>query len=134
MNGVDAVALATGNDWRALESAAHAYAAREGQYKALTHWYKGDNGDLVGEINMPMKVGTVGGSLETNPTVRINHRLLGSPNATELAGIMGTVGLAQNFAALRSLSTDGIQQNHMTLHARSVVSSASVPDLSLIHI
>lgn len=128
MNGVDAVALATGNDWRALESAAHAYAAREGQYKALTRWYKGDNGDLVGEIDMPMKVGTVGGSLETNPTVRINHRLLGSPNATELASVMGTVGLAQNFAALRSLSTDGIQQNHMTLHARSVVSSAGVPD------
>ncbi len=128
MNGVDAVALATGNDWRALEAAAHAYAAREGQYKALTRWYKGDNGDLVGEIKMPMKVGTVGGSLETNPTVRINHRLLGTPNATELAGVMGTVGLAQNFAALRSLSTDGIQQNHMTLHARSVVSSAGVPD------
>ena len=128
MNGVDAVALATGNDWRALESAAHAYAAREGRYKGLTRWYRGDNGDLVGEIKMPMKVGTVGGSLETNPTVRINHRLLGSPNATELAAVMGTVGLAQNFAALRSLSTDGIQQNHMTLHARSVVSSAGVPD------
>ena len=128
MNGVDAVALATGNDWRAIEAAAHAYAARSGRYQALTRWYTGDEGELVGEIDIPMKVGTVGGSLETNPTVRINHRLLGSPNATELAGVMGTVGLAQNFAALRALSTDGIQQNHMTLHARSVASTAGVPE------
>ena len=127
MNGVDAVALATGNDWRAIEAAAHAYAARSGRYQALTRWYKNDAGDLVGEIDIPMKVGTVGGSLETNPSVRINHRLLGLPNATELAGIMGVVGLAQNFAALRALSTDGIQQNHMTLHARSVASTADVP-------
>ena len=85
-------------------------------------------GDLVGEIEIPMKVGTVGGSLETNPSVRINHRLLGSPNAVELAAVMATVGLAQNFAALRALSTDGIQQNHMTLHARSVASVANVPE------
>ena len=127
MNGVDAVALATGNDWRAIEAAAHAYAARSGRYQALTRWYKNNRGDLVGEIDIPMKVGTVGGSLETNPSVRINHRLLGLPSATELAGIMGVVGLAQNFAALRALSTDGIQQNHMTLHARSVASSANVP-------
>ena len=82
----------------------------------------------MGEIQIPMKVGTVGGSLETNPSVRINHRLLGSPSATELACVMGTVGLAQNFAALRALSTDGIQQNHMTLHARSVASSANVAE------
>ncbi|NOX52606.1 MAG: hydroxymethylglutaryl-CoA reductase, degradative [Gammaproteobacteria bacterium] len=128
MNGVDAVAIATGNDWRAIEAAAHAYAARSGQYRALTRWYKNDNGDLVGEIDMPMKVGTVGGSLQSNPSVRINHRLLGSPNATELAGIMGTIGLAQNFAALRALSTNGIQQNHMNLHARSVAGAAEVPE------
>lgn len=128
MNGVDAVAIATGNDWRAIEAAAHAYAARDGQYRGLTRWYRGEAGELVGEINIPMKVGTVGGSLETNPSVRINHRLLGSPSAPELAGIMAVVGLAQNFAALRALSTDGIQQNHMTLHARSVASSAGVPD------
>jgi hydroxymethylglutaryl-CoA reductase len=128
MNGVDAVAIATGNDWRAIEAAAHAYAARSGRYQGLTRWYKNDAGDLVGEIEIPMKVGTVGGSLETNPSVRINHRLLGSPNATELAAIMGTVGLAQNFAALRALSTNGIQQNHMNLHARSVASSAGVPE------
>jgi hydroxymethylglutaryl-CoA reductase len=128
MNGVDAVAIATGNDWRAIEAAAHAYAARDGRYRALTRWYKGEEGELVGEIEIPMKVGTVGGSLETNPSVRINHRLLGSPNATELAEIMATVGLAQNFAALRALSTDGIQQNHMTLHARSVASTANIPE------
>jgi hydroxymethylglutaryl-CoA reductase len=128
MNGIDAVAIATGNDWRAIEAAAHAYAARSGRYRALTRWYRHDSGDLVGEIEVPMKVGTVGGSLETNPSVRINHRLLGSPGARELAGIMAAVGLAQNFAALRALSTDGIQQNHMTLHARSVASSANVPD------
>ena len=127
MNGVDAVALATGNDWRAIEAAAHAYAARSGRYQALTRWHKRETGYLVGEIAIPMKVGTVGGSLETNPSVRINHRLLGSPDASELAGIMGVIGLAQNFAALRALSTDGIQQNHMNLHARSVA-------LSLIHI
>ena len=128
MNGVDAVALATGNDWRAIEAAAHAYAARSGRYQGLTKWYRGDDGELVGEIEIPMKVGTVGGSLETNPSVKINHRLLGSPNATELAAIMGTIGLAQNFAALRSLSTNGIQQNHMKLHARSVASSAGVSE------
>ena len=128
MNGVDSVAIATGNDWRAIESAAHAYAARDGRYRSLTRWYADDNGDLIGEIKIPMKVGTVGGSLETNPSVRINHRLLGSPSATELAGIMAVVGLAQNFAALRALSTDGIQQGHMTLHARSVASTANVPE------
>ena len=127
MNGVDAVAIATGNDFRAIEAAAHAYAARDGSYRGLTHWRKDDDGALVGAIEMPMKVGTVGGSLETNPTVRLNHRLLGSPNAAELAAVMGAVGLAQNYAALRSLATAGIQQNHMTLHARSVASAAGVP-------
>ena len=128
MNGIDAVAIATGNDWRAIEASAHAYAARSGRYRALTRWYADENGDLIGEIEIPMKVGTVGGSLETNPSVRINHRLLGTPNAPELAGIIAAIGLAQNFAALRALSTDGIQQNHMTLHARSVASTASVPE------
>lgn len=128
MNGIDAVAIATGNDWRAIEAAAHAFAARTGRYRALTRWYKDVTGDLIGELEIPMKVGTVGGSLEINPSVRINHRLLGSPDARELAGIMAATGLAQNFAALRALSTDGIQQNHMTLHARSVASSAGATD------
>ncbi|MCY3810237.1 MAG: hydroxymethylglutaryl-CoA reductase, degradative [Gammaproteobacteria bacterium] len=128
MNGVDAVAIATGNDFRAIEASAHAFAARSGQYRALTRWYANEDGDLVGSLEMPMKVGTVGGSLETNPTVRLNHRLLGNPDAAQLAAVMGAVGLAQNYAALRSLSTAGIQQNHMTLHARSVASAAGVPD------
>lgn len=127
MNGIDAVALATGNDFRAIEAAAHAYAASGGRYRALTSWTKAANGALSGSLTMPLKVGTVGGSLQTNPTVAINHRMLGSPNATELAGIMGAVGLAQNFAALRSLSTAGIQQHHMNLHARSVASTANIP-------
>ena len=127
MNGIDPVAIATGNDWRSIEAAAHAYAARDGRYKALTRWYKTDNGDLAGEIHMPMKVGTVGGSLESNPLVKLCYRLLGSPDARALAEIMGAVGLAQNFAAIRALSTVGIQQGHMTLHARSVALSAEVP-------
>ena len=128
MNGVDAVAIATGNDWRAIESAAHAYAARKGRYAALTQWRCNEAGDLEGAIEIPMKVGTKGGSLETNPSVRINHQILGVQSATELAEVMAAVGLAQNFAALRALSTDGIQQNHMTLHARSVASSAGAPE------
>jgi len=128
MNGVDALAIATGNDFRAIEAAAHAYAAKSGRYRALTRWFANDDGDLEGQIEMPMKVGTVGASLETNPTVRLGHRLLGNPNAAELAAVGGAVGLAQNYAALRSLATAGIQQNHMTLHARSVASTAGVPE------
>ena len=128
MNGVDAVAIATGNDFRAIEAAAHAYAARTGRYRALTRWFTNDRGDLAGEMEMPMKVGTVGGSLESNPTVRLSHRLLGNPDAAELAGVMGAVGLAQNYAALRSLVTAGIQRNHLTLHARGVASAADVPE------
>lgn len=124
MNGVDAVALATGNDWRSIEAAAHAYAARAGRYSALTRWYKGNEGELVGELDMPMKVGIVGGSLQSNATVALNLRLLGVKTARELAEVMGAVGLAQNFSALRALVTDGIQQGHMTLHARSVAISA----------
>ena len=128
MNGVDALAIATGNDWRAIESAAHAFAARSGRYTALSRWYANAEGDLVGEIEMPVKVGTVGGSVDTNPAARISHRLLGSPAAGELAGILAAVGLAQNLAALRALATDGIQKGHMTLHARSVATSAGVPE------
>ena len=127
MNGVDAVAIATGNDWRSIEAAAHAYAARSGRYQALTRWYKTPDGDLAGELCMPMKVGTIGGSLESNPLTKLVHRLLGSPDARTLAEVMGAVGLAQNFAAIRALSTVGIQQGHMTLHARSVAMSAGVP-------
>lgn len=127
MNGVDAVAIATGNDWRAIEAAAHAYAARSGNYTSLARWFRNERGDLVGKIEIPMKVGLVGGPLESNPTVALNHRLLGVDSARELAELMATVGLAQNFAALRALVTEGIQQGHMTLHARSVASAAGAP-------
>ena len=127
MNGIDAVALATGNDWRAIEAGAHAYAARGGRYTALTQWARGDNGDLVGELEVPIKVGTVGGPLQTNPTVALNLRMLGVQSARELAEVMGAVGLAQTFSALRALVTEGIQQGHMTLHARSVATAAGVP-------
>lgn len=124
MNGMDALALATGNDWRALEAAAHAYAARGGQYTSLTRWECTENGDLHGVIEVPAKVGIVGGPLESNPTVAVNLRMLGVQSARELAEVMGSVGLAQNFAALRALATEGIQRGHMTLHARSVATVA----------
>ncbi|WP_045826198.1 hydroxymethylglutaryl-CoA reductase, degradative [Teredinibacter turnerae] len=127
MNGVDALALATGNDWRSIEAAAHAFAARSGQYRALSRWTKTEYGDLQGELTMPIKVGTVGGSLQTNPAVLANLKLLGISRAQELASLMAAVGLAQNFAALRALASNGIQQGHMTLHARSVALAANAP-------
>jgi hydroxymethylglutaryl-CoA reductase len=127
MNGVDAVALATGNDWRAIEAGAHAYAARHGRYGSLTQWWADDEGNLRGRIEIPMKVGIVGGPLESNPGVAMNLRLLGVKSGTQLAEVMAAVGLAQNFSALRALATDGIQTGHMTLHARSVVKAAGAP-------
>jgi hydroxymethylglutaryl-CoA reductase len=127
MNGVDAVALATGNDWRAIEAGAHAYAARHGRYGSLSRWWKDEEGNLRGRLEMPMKVGIVGGPLESNPGVAMNLRLLDVNSATELAEVMAAVGLAQNFAALRALATEGIQTGHMTLHARSVVKAAGAP-------
>ncbi len=128
MNGVDAVAIATGNDWRAVEAAAHAYAARSGAYRALTNWTVGNKGDLLGELVMPIKVGVVGGSLKSNPAASLGLKIAGAKTAPELAELMGAVGLAQNFAALRALVTDGIQKGHMSLHARSIASSAGTPD------
>jgi hydroxymethylglutaryl-CoA reductase len=127
MNGIDAVALATGNDWRAIEAAAHAYAARGSAYTSLTSWQRNEAGDLVGSIEVPIKVGTVGGPLQSNPAVGVNLRMLAVKSARELAEVMGTVGLAQNFSALRALVTQGIQQGHMTLHARSVAMAAGAP-------
>jgi len=127
MNGIDAVALATGNDWRAIEAGAHAWAARGSHYASLTQWTKDSNGALKGSLEIPLKVGIVGGPLESNPTVGMNLRLLGVKSARELAEVMGAVGLAQNFSAIRALTTEGIQQGHMTLHARSVVSAAGAP-------
>ncbi|MDH3646655.1 MAG: hydroxymethylglutaryl-CoA reductase, degradative [Gammaproteobacteria bacterium] len=127
MNGIDAVALATGNDWRAIEAGAHAYAARGTHYTSLSRWTRGPDGALIGDLEMPLKVGTVGGPLESNPTVAMNMRMLDVKSSRELGEVMGAVGLAQNFSALRALATEGIQTGHMTLHARSVVTAAEAP-------
>jgi len=127
MNGIDPVAIATGNDWRAIEAGAHAYAARGGRYSSLTSWWADEQGNLCGSIELPIKVGIVGAPIESNPTVALNLRLLGVQSATELAQVMACVGLAQNFAAIRALATEGIQKGHMTLHARSVVTAAGAP-------
>jgi hydroxymethylglutaryl-CoA reductase len=128
MNGVDAVAIATGNDWRAIEAGVHAYAALSGRYRSLTRWSAADDGDLLGEITLPLKVATVGGTLKSNPGAALGLAMTGANSAIELAELMAAVGLAQNFAALRALATSGIQAGHMKLHARSVAASAGTPD------
>ena len=120
-NGIDALVLATGNDWRAIEAGAHAYAAQSGRYKGLRQWKnQPEEKKLYGEITLPMPVATKGGSIGLNPTVQVSHRLLGEPSAIELAGIIASLGLAQNFAALKALVTTGIQAGHMKLQARSL--------------
>ncbi|MFN2204082.1 MAG: hydroxymethylglutaryl-CoA reductase, degradative [Caldilineaceae bacterium] len=149
MNGIDAVAVATGNDWRALEAGAHAYAARDGSYRALTDWHvetddvvmgepTGSLSDessekasrlsstqmLCGHMELPLAVGAVGGATKSHPTARAALKILGVQGARELAEVMASVGLAQNLAALRALVTDGIQKGHMALHARQVAVSA----------
>lgn len=118
MNGIDSVALATGNDFRALEAGAHAYAARDGGYRPLTNWEQASNGDLIGSIEMPLAVGIVGGLTKTHRVAQIALLLLNVNSGQELAVVMGAVGLAQNLAALRALATEGIQSGHMRLHAR----------------
>jgi len=129
MNGIDAVVLATANDWRAVEAGAHAYAARSGQYRSLTHWSKAENGDLLGSIELPMALGIVGGATKVHPTAKANLKLMGVQSVTELGEIIAAVGLAQNLAALRALATEGIQQGHMSLHARQVALAAGAkPD------
>ena len=120
-NGIDALVLATGNDWRAIEAGAHTYAAQSGSYKGLSHWTSHpEEKKLYGEITLPMPVATKGGSIGLNPTVQVSHRLLEEPSAIELAGIIASLGLAQNFAALKALVTTGIQAGHMKLQARSL--------------
>ncbi len=123
MNGIDPVAIATGQDWRAIEAGAHAWAARDGQYRSLTTW-KVIDGVLHGSIEVPMQVGTVGGTIKTHPTVAANLKILGNPRARELASVMVSVGLAQNLGALRALATEGIQRGHMRMHARHLAASA----------
>ncbi len=124
MNGIDAVAVATGNDWRAIEAGAHAYAARSGSYRPLSRWSVSAHGDLAGEVEMPLPVGTVGGATKVLPAAQACLRLMGVNSARELAGVMAAVGLAQNLAALWALATEGIQRGHMALHARQVALAA----------
>lgn len=120
MNGVVAVAQATGQDTRAIEAAAHAFASRNGQYSSLTRWEKDENGNLVGKIELPMSVGLVGGVIGAHPLIKICIKILAAKTAKELACVIGAVGIAQNFAAMRALATEGIQKGHMKLHARNV--------------
>ena len=124
MNGVDAVVIATGNDWRAIEAGAHAYAARDGQYTSLSTWGEDDQGNLVGRLEMPMAVGIVGGATKVHPAARAAIKLMGVKTAAELAEIIVSIGLAQNLAALRALATEGIQRGHMSLHSRQVAIAA----------
>jgi len=124
MNGVTAVARATGQDTRAIEAGAHAYAAMSGRYTSLSRWWKNDRGDLVGFLEMPMAVGTVGGATRVHPMARLALKILGVKSARELAAVMAAVGLAQNLAALRALATEGIQAGHMRLHARNLAMAA----------
>jgi hydroxymethylglutaryl-CoA reductase len=124
MNGVDAVVIATGNDWRAIEAGAHAYAVKNGKYTSLSTWGMDADGNLVGSLEMPMAVGIVGGATKVHPTAGAAVKLMGVKTASELAEIIVSVGLAQNLAALRALATEGIQRGHMSLHARQVAIAA----------
>lgn len=127
MNGVDAVVIATANDWRAIEAGAHAYAARNQRYSSLSECSRNEAGDLVGRLEMPMAVGILGGATRVHPTAKANIKLMGVKTANELAEIIVSVGLAQNLAALRALATEGIQRGHMSLHARQVAIAAGAP-------
>lgn len=124
MNGIDAVVLATGNDWRAVEAGAHAYAALNGRYTSLSTWSKDENGNLSGLLEMPLAVGIVGGAIRVHPAAQACLKLMKITKAGELAEVIVSVGLAQNLAALRALATEGIQRGHMGLHARQVAVAA----------
>ncbi len=124
MNGIDPVVIATGNDWRAIEAGAHAYAARDGRYISLSNWGKDSDGNLAGTLEMPLAVGTVGGATRVHPGAKACLKLMGIRTARELAEIIVSVGLAQNLAALRALATEGIQRGHMSLHARQMAIAA----------
>ncbi len=124
MNGVDAVVIATGNDWRAIEAGAHAYAARGGAYTSLTQWWQDEQGNLHGAIELPLALGIVGGATRVHPTAQIALKILGVQSAQQLAEIIAAVGLAQNLAAMKALATEGIQRGHMSLHARQIAIAA----------
>jgi hydroxymethylglutaryl-CoA reductase len=124
MNGIDAFVIATGNDWRAIEAGAHAYAARDGQYRSLTKWEITADGDLKGSIEIPMALGVVGGATKVHQMAQLSLKVLGNPNARTLAEIAACVGLAQNFAAIRALAIEGIQRGHMRMHAKQLAVAA----------
>lgn len=124
LNGIIGVVMATGNDHRAIEAGAHAYAVKNGQYGTLSHWEKNDNGDLVGSIELPMAVGLIGGATKVHPTAKIAIKILGVKTANELGEVIAAVGLAQNLGALRALAHEGIQRGHMSLHARNLAITA----------
>ena len=128
MNGIIAVVLATGNDHRAIEAGAHAYAALKGPYTSLSKWDKNENGDLVGFIELPMAVGLIGGAVRTHPIAKIALKILSVKTANEFGEVLAAVGLAQNMAALRALAHEGIQRGHMSLHARNIAVAAGVPE------
>lgn len=128
MNGIDAVVIATGNDWRAVEAGAHAYAARQGRYTSLSRWWAGKDGDLHGSLELPLALGIVGGATRVNPAAGAALALMGVSSARELAEITVSVGLAQNLAAIRALATEGIQRGHMSLHARQVAIAAGAAE------
>lgn len=127
MNGIIAVANSTGQDTRAMEAAAHAFASRDGRYTSLTSWKKDREGNLVGKIEVPMPVGTVGGIISVHPMIRVCMKILGVSSAKELGCVIGAVGLAQNFSAIRALASEGIQKGHMRMHAKNIAASAGVP-------
>lgn len=124
MNGISAVVLATGNDTRAIEAGAHAYACQSGQYQPLTHWEVNAEGDLTGAIELPLAVGIIGGATRAHPTAQVNLAIMGIDSASTLTGYIASVGLAQNFAALKALATEGIQRGHMALHAKNMAMMA----------
>ncbi|MCA1241210.1 hydroxymethylglutaryl-CoA reductase, degradative [Stappia stellulata] len=134
MNGIDPVVVATGNDWRAIEAGAHAFAARSGKYTSLTHWELTPEGNLTGTIELPLALGLVGGATKTHPAAQAALKVLGVTSAQELAEVTAAVGLAQNMAALRALATEGIQKGHMALHARNIaiVAGAKGPEVDAI--
>jgi len=127
MNGITSVALATGNDTRALEAGAHSFASLHGAYQPLTQWRKERNGDLTGTIEIPLAVGLIGGATKSHPVARTNLKILGVESSTEFAMVLASVGLAQNLAAIRALAAEGIQKGHMRLHARNIAASAGAP-------
>jgi hydroxymethylglutaryl-CoA reductase len=124
MNGIDALLIATANDWRAAEAGAHAYAAHGGRYQPLSRWWQAEDGSLRGELELPLAVGVIGGATQVHPSAQACLKLMGVDTARELAEIAVSLGLAQNLAALRALATEGIQRGHMSLHARQIAIAA----------